>query len=352
MSDAAMRSGAAVGMTFILPVLNRSTCIVRAVESCLACATDRVAVRVLVIDGGSSDSTQAEVTAHFSGDARVELLDQPAQRKGFMGACFFGVERLDTELATFMYSDDVLSPEIGSLAEALSDQPDAALALGYGQQAGENDRVAFRRGLDIRNVPAAAVMDAFYGRVDRLDGRSLPVSPVCCVVRADTMRSWAGHVGDFVGDSALRHHAMIRLAGGQDLMVYLNAILESGGRVLVADGVVAQLTASKVSITNAGNLAGQLLMGYWLARVWGMYQSLEKMPARAVTGLAGYVLAVWLYIVFGCLGRFDFHWLGPVMCEGWQIVKRVIRSRIGSATFASALYCTWLRIHPLAKEEK
>lgn len=341
-----------VSVSFILPVLNRRHCIVRAIESCLAGANERVNVTVLVIDGGSNDGTLDEISARYSSDARVVLLSQPEDRKGFMGACYFGVEMVTTDLATFMYSDDVLSPEFGRMAEALADMPDTSLVMGYGQQAAEDEVVAFPSGVRLRSVPATHVLDAFYGRVDRLDGRSLPVSPVCCLVRSDTLRSWADHVQRFVGNHALRQHSMIRLAGGQDLMVYLTAILASKNQVLVADGVVAQLTASRESITNTGNLAGQLLTGYWLARVWGMYQFMGKIPETVVKDLAGYVLAVWVYIVLGMLRCRDFYWLRPIVAECRLILGGAARQGILLGSFVAALQCTWVRLRMRAQEEK
>lgn len=350
MSTTTHNSAARIGVSFILPVLNRRHCIVRAIDSCLACATDRVEVKVLVVDGGSTDGTREEIEVRFTGDARVEVSVQPPERKGFMGACYFGVELVRTELATFMYSDDVLSPEVGRLAEAMADAPGASLAMGYGQQAAEDELLTFPVGLPIRAMPRARVLDAFSGRPDRLDGRSLPVSPVCCLVRSASLRSWARHVQDFVGDSPLRQHAMIRLAGGQDLMVYLVALLESEHQVLLAHGVVAQLTASSESITKTGNRAGQLLVGYWLARVWGMYQAMEKGPATAVRGLAGYVLAVWVFIVLGMLRRRDTQWLGPVMGECRRILGAVVRQGLLLGTVRTAVQCTWARLHMRAQE--
>lgn len=312
-------------MGFILPVLNRRHCILRAIDSCLACATARVRVRVWVIDGGSADGTRQLVAERYAGEERVRLLDQPADSKGFMAACFFGVQGIDTDLATFMYSDDVLSPEFARLAEALADDPESPLALGYGRQAAEAERLVFPAPLRIRAVDSEQVLQAFFGRPDRLEGRSLPVSPVCCLVRADALRAWAAHVRRFVSGSDLRQHAMIRLAGGQDLLVYLVALLEGCGQARLADGVLAQLTASENSITKTGNRAGQLLAGYWLARVWGLEKALEQGRVGIAAPMAGYVLAVWVYIVLGMMRRLDMHWLMPVIREGLGVLGLTLR---------------------------
>ncbi|HRH81880.1 MAG TPA: glycosyltransferase [Thiobacillaceae bacterium] len=338
-----------VSVSFILPVLNRQHCIARAIDSCLACAGDRVEVRVLVIDGGSTDGTREAVASRYAGDGRVALLDQPRDRKGFMAACYFGVEQVRTDLASFMYSDDVLSPEVGRLAEALADHPETALAMGYGQQAAEDAALEFHSLPEVRQVAAERVLEAFYGRPDRLDGLSLPVSPVCCLVRSDALRVWARQVQEFVAGSALRQHAMIRLAGGQDLMVYLVAMLGGADRVLLADGVVAQLTASGDSITRQGNRAGQLLVGYWLGRVWGLNRALAQgWPVAA--GMAGYVLAVWLYILMGMLRRLDLRWMPPVWIEGLRILAITVRHGLFLDTLRHALASGLARLRMRTRE--
>lgn len=331
-------------ITFILPVLNRQHCIVRAIESCLKCESGRVEPRVLVIDGGSVDNTRETIIGRFATDSRVRLVNQPVEAPGFMAACHFGVENLDSELATFMYSDDVLSPEFIKLVETLLNAPDIALALGYGRQVREDELIEFSPMLNIRRIKTARVIGAYYGRVDILHGQSLPVSPVCGVFRSWVLRSWLGHVESFEGMNILRHHALTRLAVGPDLMIYLTALIYGGQEVIVTDEVVAQLTASIDSITNVGNREMPLLVGYWLARVWGYYQLLEKrQPDKLIAQCGGYVIAVWLAIIVKKLMRGEPNWIPVLFSELGGILRSLLRRRLLLRSAVAFWLSIWMR---------
>lgn len=342
-----MNVSAAAGcarLTFILPVLNRAKVIARAIDSCLQCKSGMVAPHVLVIDGGSTDGTLEIIQSRYYHNPDVELICQSADRPGFMNACYMGVEHLGDGLATFMYSDDVLSPWFVVLADALATSADVDLAFGYGQQAPEGVPLEFKPADPMRLVNAEKVLQAFYGDITGLDGKSPPVSPVCCITRSQVLRTWVNCVQDFVGDNSLRRHAMVKLAGGQDLMIYLVPLVEGKGRVFVTRSVVAQLTASRESITNSGNRAGQLLVGYWYARLWGLNRLLEKGHARRAVPLAGYVLAVWLYITGRLLLRRDLLWWPSLVWEIRVLVAALVKHGIFIRSCFAVLRSGWLRL--------
>lgn len=331
-------------LTFILPVLNRARVIARAIDSCLACRSEIVTPHILIIDGGSTDGTLETIRSNYADNPAVELICQPVDRPGFMNACYVGVENLGDGLATFMYSDDVLSPWFVVLADALATTADVDLAFGYGQQAPEGAPLEFKPADQVRLVNAESVLQAFYGDVTGLDGKSLPVSPVCCITRSQVLRTWANCVQGFVGDNPLRRHAMVKLAGGQDLMIYLVPLVEGKGRVFVTRSVVAQLTASRESITNSGNRAGQLLVGYWYARLWGLNRLLEKGNARRVVPMAGYVLAVWLYITGRLLLRRDFLWWPSLVWEIRALVAALVKHGVFIRSCFAVPRSGWLRL--------
>ncbi|MEK6744519.1 MAG: glycosyltransferase family A protein [Nitrospirota bacterium] len=331
-------------VTFILPVLNRQQVIVRAIESCLACSSERIEPRVLVVDGGSRDDTVTRVMTTFATDHRVMLLPQPSDRPGFMNACIFAVEHLDSPLATFMYSDDLVSPSFVKLAEALAADPDVSIAFGYGQQAKEDELIVFPPVTVVERVHAERVLEAFYGRVEHLDGRSLPVSPVCCVVRSPVLKAWADHVQSFTSRRPLREHAVIRLAGGPDLMIYLSALLKGGQYALRANAVVGQLTVTAASITMSGNREAQLTVGYWLARVWGFFEADRTGRRELAAGFAGYLLAVWLFILGKKFVRLEFSWISELLGEARGIIVTLAKQKTLSMALSGLLASVWSRI--------
>src|SRR6185503_17621561 len=93
-------------VTFVLPTMNRADFVCRAIDSSLAAETDRMGVRLLVIDGMSTDGTPDLVTKTYAGNPRVTLIQHP--RVGFQRTAYFGALQVTTEYASFMYDDDVL----------------------------------------------------------------------------------------------------------------------------------------------------------------------------------------------------------------------------------------------------
>lgn len=315
-------------VTFMLPVLNRKGVIIRAIESCLACQSSTIVPHVLVVDGGSIDGTDTLVMQKFGDDPRVRMIRQPADRPGFQHAAWFAVDFVDTPLATYMYSDDLVSPHFVRMVEALAAAPDVSIALGYGRQVPEGDVLCFDVVDSVERVDTERVLDAYYGKVARVDGKSMPVSPVCCVVRSSVLRDWVREAQRFANERPLRRHAMIRLAGGPDLMIFLYALLCGGRQALRANGVLGQLTVTSGSITEAGNREAQLTVGYWLGRVWGFQEALRTGRQNLAGRFGGYLVAVWLYIMLTKLRRREFSWMLDLIDELKDVLRALRDQRI------------------------
>jgi glycosyltransferase involved in cell wall biosynthesis len=333
----------AVVITFILPVLNRKEVIIRAVASCLTCQSERIEPRVLIVDGGSRDGTRELIETVYSADSRVVLLSQPEDQPGFMNACYFGVSHLDSPLATFMYSDDILSPHFFKLAEALLDEPCATIALGYGRQANENELIDFPVVTAIEKVESERVLYAYYGRAEYLDGKALPVSPVCCAVRSSVLKAWVGYVQEFTSNNPLRHYSMIRLAGGPDLMIYLSALLYGEGKVIRANHTIGQLTITAVSITSSGNREAQLTVGYWQARLWGFITAIEMGKFKLAGQFAGYLLAVFFFVMSKKIIRREISWTSKLNSELWGLLKIAAKQGLLISMLQNCVASLWSR---------
>ena len=98
-----MRSGL---VSTIIPVYNRPTLVVEAIESVLA-QTYRP-IEIIVVDDGSTDSTSAVVEQMMTAHPEVSLLRQPNSGPG--PARQKGIEAASGEFIQFLDSDDLLAP--------------------------------------------------------------------------------------------------------------------------------------------------------------------------------------------------------------------------------------------------
>ena len=64
-------------VSFVVPTLNRSKYVLRAVHSCLKNDDENVCIEVVVIDSSSNDGSFEELQREFSDDNRVKLLQNP-----------------------------------------------------------------------------------------------------------------------------------------------------------------------------------------------------------------------------------------------------------------------------------
>lgn len=115
-------------MTIVVPVYNRALLIGRCLDSLYA-QTYRP-LRVIVVDNGSTDDTEAMVCdwteSHSGPDFSVTLLHESARGAAF--ARQTGLEHVDTDKVMFFDSDDAMRPECVSEAMAAwQENPDAEM---------------------------------------------------------------------------------------------------------------------------------------------------------------------------------------------------------------------------------
>lgn len=111
-----------LSVTVVIPCFNQSRFLPAAVASVRAQSYDRV--ECLVVNDGSTDETASVASA-----MAVRLLEQP--NRGVSAARNAGLSATRTDLVVFLDADDELLPDaIARAAEALADDPDAALVVG------------------------------------------------------------------------------------------------------------------------------------------------------------------------------------------------------------------------------
>jgi len=279
-------------ITFILPTRNRKDYVTRAIDSCLAIEGPEFRIRVLVIDGNSTDGTRECLTARYASKCAVEIVTQPPDVQGFMATCFYGVERVTSLYATFMYDDDVLSPYLSRLyREVVKDR--RSFGMGFGAMHPVGERYPFRPIEELRVHSPTVLVRGWFGWSEA-KWTYMPYSPICALVSTEVLRKWVNEVRIFGGKTALRRDLMLRRNVGGDLMVFLMGVLAESIDVVVANQIIAQFSVTDGAFSGALPL-NDLRIGYWLARIWAV-ETLLPTERQLAGKCAGYlaITGVWL----------------------------------------------------------
>jgi peptidoglycan-N-acetylglucosamine deacetylase len=112
-------------VSVLIPAHNEETVIVRTVNSVLA--SDFVALRVIVINDGSTDATGELLDEHFASDPRVQIIHQV--NRGKPAALSAGLARADTEILVTIDADtEIEADAISKLVRHFSDPQVGAVA--------------------------------------------------------------------------------------------------------------------------------------------------------------------------------------------------------------------------------
>jgi glycosyltransferase involved in cell wall biosynthesis len=306
-------------ITFILPTQNRKHFVRRAIDSCLACESDAISPRVIVIDGESHDGTFDDLKNAYGGDPRVQLL-QNSRGTGFMNTCFQGVDLVKSRLVTFMYDDDVLSPFFGNMISELVMERESFI-MGYGAEYAADGIYPFKPIAAYRAYTATQLLLAYFGRAVDVDFTRLPVSPICCVTHIDLLQEWVTHVNRFSSHNAIRRHFMLRLNIGPDFMIYLLSLLKQTSAIPVAVAVVAQFSVHPASMSVRYG-SGELSIGYWLARIWAFEYLCQAGRRSEAAMCAAAIVLNGVRILVTRLIRFKTIWAGSMVSEMAAVLGR------------------------------
>lgn len=259
-------------VSFIVPTLNRGNYVERAVASCLE--NNYRDIEVVVIDSSSDDGSFENLVVKHGNDSRVRLLQNP-KGSGPTKSWIEGVETASGEFMTFVWSDDIVSPNFLAilLPPLLSG---AVIAAGEGRLCNIENSISFSNDTTpAENIEAKQFLD-HYSDVSTTATGNL-VSPVCSLFRASVFRNWAEEIRTYCQSDPLREQIMWRSAIGPDLMLYLAALEPDRGPAALTDTVVAQFSAHSDSITIRTGF-WKLKTGYWLARLWYLQNITGKDP--------------------------------------------------------------------------
>jgi glycosyltransferase involved in cell wall biosynthesis len=278
---------------------------------------------VIVIDGESDDGTFTDLQATYSGDARVQLL-QNGKSTGFMNTCFQGVDLVKSKWVTFMYDDDVLSPHFIEMAANLVGSS-SRFIMGYGAPFPADSVYPFKPVEAFRPYSPQQLLLAYFGRHDDIDFKGLPFSPIACVTTLDLLQQWVPQVKRFCSQNSLRQHFMLKRNIGPDLMIYLFSLIQHQGDVSLAVAIMAQFSAHPSSMSIIfGN--SDLAVGYWLGKIWA-FEYLRNAGRREEAAICGSaIVLVGAKLLLARLMRFEIKWSGAMIREILGVVRQSIQN--------------------------
>jgi glycosyltransferase involved in cell wall biosynthesis len=307
------------GLTFILPTMNRADYVCRAVDSCLACHSEKVTPHVLVIDGMSDDGSFELLRERYGANPQVEIVRH--ERIGFQRTAYFGALRVRTEYATFMYDDDVITPYFCDMFDSMV-AAGKDFVMGYGQSYNVEKVYPFQPIREYQLYPKFDALQGYFGCVDKVKYFNLPVSPICLIVSTEHLKRWVGFSQDFAGKAPIRQYFMIDRNIGPDIMLYLSGILKERDSVLFAQSVVGQFSEHTDSMSiGYGKL--HLQIGYWLGRVWAFEEVCRQGNKRAAARCAAFLLLFGAKILLGMPRSPDRRWF-------WQFLGEIAKVKLAA----------------------
>ncbi|NCY21523.1 glycosyltransferase family 2 protein, partial [bacterium] len=252
-------------LTLMLPTRNRSAWVIRAVRSCLAQDSPAAKLRVLVIDGHSTDGSWEKLQITFAEDPRVCLRRQEKE-KGFVGACREAVAALDSPYAGLIFDDDVLLPNYRHLLKTVV-QGGFSYGFGFGRLGCLKEVLEVPTARGFWMMSPQQLLEGFLGLRGKLTTEGYPQSPMCGVFSSELWRIWAEEIRSFCSTSPWRTSCLIERAAGPDFLIFLIALARTRRAVPVLQGVVTQFSRHDGTLTSS--LQGRdLPTGYWLSFFW------------------------------------------------------------------------------------
>ena len=323
-----------LSLTFILPTRNRREWVGRALDSCLRIHGPGVRVKILVVDGHSTDGSYEALEHRYRADHRV-ILTRQSESGGLVSACLAAVQQVHTPFVTFMFDDDILSPYWIEMIHALK-RSNGDFAVGFGGVGPVSGTLQFTQAQRVLTFSPMRLLYAYCGCATEFSHRGLPITPVCCLTRTSLLQEWARAVGAFTHGNALREHFVIKRAAGWDLMIYFHSLASTQREIVLVDGIVAQLSAHDESISIASNGA-DLALSYWLAYVW-LCDNLRTTQRHADAGrCAAYVVKQGVRLVLKRLRRGKTEWLLELIMEIWTLLFATVRTD-GARFFMARLF--------------
>jgi glycosyltransferase involved in cell wall biosynthesis len=313
-------------ITFILPTMNRRQYVCRAVDSCLACNSEQVKPYVLIIDGKSDDGTYELLLERYAGNEQVKIIQY--DRVGFQRTAYYGALQVNTKYATFMYDDDILSPDFHKLFEAmLTHKKD--FVMGYASIHNVDEIYPFKPVEEFELCTKYDLALEYFGYDRNAHRFVLPVSPICCIVTTEHLKKWVQFTQDYAKGAAIRQYYMIERNIGPDIILYLSAILREEKTALVTSTVVGQLSAHPDSMS-VGYGDRHLITGYWFGKAWAFEEICRQGNKAAAARCAAFLLTLGGVMLLKMPFSEDRRWF-------WAFFREILKVKLMALRYAKVL---------------
>ena len=181
-----------------------------------------------------------------------------------MDGCFESIKYVNTKYCTFLYDDDLLSPEI---IKVFKNSLESKFSMGFGIVENlENNRLKnnhdFKK-INFENYKSNDLILGYFGKKIR-KVQFMPVSPICMIFKTNLLNEWKKYIFKYCEQSKFRKLFLLKKNIGPDLILYLLQIIRNKN-IKVANPFVAKFNAhdNSMSLILGKN---KLQIGYWLAK--------------------------------------------------------------------------------------
>lgn len=253
-------------VSIIVPAYNAEKTLERCVKSVQAQTYGNL--EIVVVDDGSSDSTEEVATALSNQDGRVIVVHQA--NSGLSGARNTGIERARGELLFFLDADDLIDPdEISSLVTVMT-ATDADLVIGGITDADEEGRSLSTVKIPPRVIDEEGFWESYESGTKSEDHTEYVVA---CgkLFRRKLFDVERFDVGKIHEDEFIIH----RLVARSNIIAFADVV---GYRYVKTDGSISRSPSSKSILDKAEGLL--LRSAYFVNRRWWRFALTAASEAR------------------------------------------------------------------------
>lgn len=253
-------------ISFILPIKNRHENLVRLIKNCKVVFRN-IKYEIVIIDA-SSDLISKKNKFFLKKYKNIKYFKQKSKR--ITRGCFEVIKHLKYQIATFLYDDDVMGPEVNKIYINFFKKNIFSMGTGIVIDQ-ENKNYKFKKLKKIQISKDVLLSNYFGLPLSKIDLRfrgilSSPVSPICMCFKKKFLLEWKKKIEKFIKNNQFRKYYLLELDIGPDLITYLININNEKKKIdyFLPPSVRFSSHQDSISVIYGKN---NLRIGYWLARI-------------------------------------------------------------------------------------
>ena len=277
-------------ISFILPIKNRSENLSKILLNSKK-VFKNLKFEIIVIDASDKNIARAnkEILKKFK---NVKYFKQKSTR--ITRGCFEVIKYLKYEIATFLYDDDIMGPEVHKVYKNFLKKKIFSMGTGIVIDQ-ENKEYKFKK-IKKLEISKEVLLSNYFGLpLSKTDSRfknilSSPVSPICTCFEKKFLQEWKKKIKKFVKKNKFRKYYLLDLDIGPDLLTYLTNINKEEKKIdyFLPPSVRFSSHQDSISVIYGKN---NLRIGYWLAKI--SFLENEKIDNKEIlSGIYTYLLFI------------------------------------------------------------